>query len=154
MNYSELRELLTQFDESSVRFIDLTNGDFHLVLNKDKAEFVQPTVPLAVSAPVNVEESTVSEPIAQDQVTETAPVVTTAEQITSPLVGVAYLKPAPDQPVFKSVGDSVKKGDVLCIVEAMKVMNEIVSDRDGVIVEINIENEEVVEYGQALFTVQ
>ena len=67
-------------------------------------------------------------------------------------MGVVYLKPSPEQSQFKQIGDSVKKGDVLCIVEAMKVMNEIVSDVDGELVEILVENEQIVEYDQPLFT--
>ena len=74
--------------------------------------------------------------------------------IQSPLVGVAYLKPSPDKAPFKQVGDKVKKGEVVCIIEAMKVMNEITSDVDGEIVEINVSNEEMVEYNQVLFTVK
>jgi acetyl-CoA carboxylase biotin carboxyl carrier protein len=69
-------------------------------------------------------------------------------------VGVVYLKPSPEQSQFKQIGDSVKKGDVLCIVEAMKVMNEIVSDVDGELVEILVENEQIVEYDQPLFRVK
>ena len=155
MDFSQLKELLTQFDESSIRFIDLTKADFHLVLNKDKAEMIQqPSVSVnsaveTVSVPKETETMTVVE-----QVVETTGSTYAGEPITSPLVGVVYLKPAPGEPTFKSVGDSVKKGDVLCIVEAMKVMNEIVSDQEGVIVEVAVENEEVVEYGQTLFTVK
>ncbi|MGX7030926.1 acetyl-CoA carboxylase biotin carboxyl carrier protein [Vagococcus zengguangii] len=161
MNFSELKELLAQFDESSVRYIDLSNGDFHLVLNKDKAEFVAAAQNIASQAIATtpMEEKTVVEtvstaPVVERVVEEIDAASNTGHEITSPLVGVIYLKPAPDQPEFKQVGDQVKKGDVLCIVEAMKVMNEIVSDRDGVIGSVLVANESVVEYGQSLFTIQ
>lgn len=71
--------------------------------------------------------------------------------VTSPMVGVFYCAPAEDQPPYVQVGDKVKQGDILCIVEAMKVMNEITADCDGEIVDICVRNEEVVEFGQALF---
>ena len=72
-------------------------------------------------------------------------------QVKSPLVGVFYAAPAPDAAPFVKVGDTVKKGDVLCIVEAMKLMNEIVAETDGVVVDICAGNGDVVEFGQTLF---
>ena len=74
--------------------------------------------------------------------------------IKSPLVGTFYAAPAEDAPAFVSVGDTVKKGQVVAIVEAMKLMNDIESDFDGKIVEIYVENGDAVEYGQPLFCVE
>ncbi len=74
--------------------------------------------------------------------------------VTSPMVGVFYAAPAPDQPPFVSVGDRVKKGQVLCIIEAMKLMNEITAEQDGTLREICAQNGELVEYGQPLFIVE
>ena len=74
--------------------------------------------------------------------------------VTSPLVGVFYAAPAEDAEAFVKVGDTVKKGQVLAIVEAMKLMNEIESEYDGVIEEVLISNEQVVEYGQPLFCIR
>jgi acetyl-CoA carboxylase biotin carboxyl carrier protein len=71
--------------------------------------------------------------------------------ITSPMVGVFYSAPAENAAPFVQVGDTVKKGDILCIIEAMKLMNEIVSDQDGVIAEICVGNEQIVDYGHVLF---
>ena len=71
--------------------------------------------------------------------------------ITSPMVGVYYASPSPEQPTFAAVGQSVREGDVLCIVEAMKLMNEITAEQSGVIVEIYCENGALVEFGQKLF---
>lgn len=76
------------------------------------------------------------------------------KEVVSPLVGVVYLKPSPDKDNFKQIGDHVKKGDILCIVEAMKVMNEIVSDVDGELVEVLVESEQIVEFNQPLFRVK
>ena len=76
------------------------------------------------------------------------------DKFTSPMVGTFYRKPSPDDAAFVEVGDIVKKGDVLCIVEAMKVMNEIQSDVAGEVVDILVEDSTSVEYGQTLFKIR
>ncbi|MGM9636636.1 MAG: acetyl-CoA carboxylase biotin carboxyl carrier protein [Eubacteriales bacterium] len=76
------------------------------------------------------------------------------DAIKAPLVGVFYAAPTPDQPAFVKAGDQVKKGDILCIIEAMKMMNEITADRDCVIEEVCAENGKLVEFGQMLFKVR
>ena len=81
-------------------------------------------------------------------------VVPEGKIIKSPLVGTFYAAPAEDAPAFVNVGDTVKKGQVVAIVEAMKLMNDIESDFDGKIVEIYVENGDAVEYGQPLFCVE
>lgn len=73
--------------------------------------------------------------------------------IASPMVGVFYSAPSPESPPFVQVGDTVKKGDVLCIIEAMKLMNEIQSEYDGVITDITVGNGQLVEFGQPLFKI-
>ena len=73
---------------------------------------------------------------------------------TSPMVGTFYRKPSPDDAAFVEIGDTIKKGDVLCIVEAMKVMNEIQSDVSGEVIEILVEDSTSVEYGQTLFKIR
>lgn len=75
-------------------------------------------------------------------------------KFTSPMVGTFYRKPSPDDASFVEVGDTVKKGDVLCIIEAMKVMNEIQSDVAGEIIEVLVEDRTSVEYGQTLFKIR
>ena len=79
---------------------------------------------------------------------------TEGECITSPMVGTFYSSPSEEDDPYVKVGDCVKKGQVLGIIETMKLMNEITSDRDGVIAEVLVENEQVVEYGQGLFRIQ
>ncbi len=91
-----------------------------------------------VEAPVSVEAP--AAPVALSE----------GDEVASPLVGVAYLSPSPDKPTFISVGDSVKKGQTLMIIEAMKVMNEIPAPRDGIVTEVLVANEDVVEFGQGL----
>lgn len=74
-------------------------------------------------------------------------------EIKSPIVGIFYSSPSPKSEAFVKIGDKIKKGTVLCIIEAMKLMNEISSDCDGEIVDICAENEQIVEYGQTLFKI-
>jgi len=74
--------------------------------------------------------------------------------VTAPLVGTFYRSPSPDAPFFVEVGDKVSKGQVLCIIEAMKLMNEIESDADGVVARILVENAHPVEYGEPLFLIE
>ena len=81
-------------------------------------------------------------------------VVAEGDLVESPLVGVAYLSPGPNKPAFVSVGDQVKKGQTLLIVEAMKIMNEIPAPKDGLVTEILVANEEVVEFGKGLVRIK
>ena len=74
--------------------------------------------------------------------------------IKSPIVGVFFSSPSPDNPPFVSIGSHVKKGDVVCIIEAMKLMNEVVAEQDGEIVDVCIKNGEIAEYGQVLFKIK
>jgi len=74
-------------------------------------------------------------------------------EIKSPLVGVYYAAPSPDAETFVSIGSKVKKGDILCIIETMKLMNEITTEQDGEIVDICIKNGDIAEYGQVLFKI-
>lgn len=160
MNINEVKELLTQFDQSSLTEFDLKEASFGLYMNKNNVTQRTATtevkqdvleIPAASNTPKN-------NAVQQEQ-TNVSETITTAvrdektEEIVSPIVGVVYLKPAPDKENFKKVGDSVKKGEVVCIVEAMKLMNEITATVDGVITEILVDNEEVVEFNQPLFLV-
>lgn len=72
-------------------------------------------------------------------------------EIKAPIVGTFYRKPSPDKEPFVKIGDNIKKGDVICIIEAMKMMNEIKSEYSGTVLAVNVENAEPVEYGQSLF---
>lgn len=155
MDIKEVKELLAQFDQSSLTEFDLREGSFELYMNKNnvsqrtvqaqpEVEKTAEAVPSAVEAEPKISARPAEAPLQA---------ATEGEEITSPLVGVVYLQPAPDKAMFKSVGDKVKKGEVVCIVEAMKLMNEITSTVDGTITEILVENEAIVEYNQPIFRV-
>ncbi|EOE4923283.1 acetyl-CoA carboxylase biotin carboxyl carrier protein [Enterococcus hirae] len=162
MNINEIKELVSQFDQSTLTEFDLREGQFELYMNKNESSRGMGTMapmPVATEAP---RDTVVPQtPIQQTPVSEAPQASVEASQesfegveVKSPIVGIVYLQPAPDKPQFKSVGDSVKKGEVICIIEAMKLMNEITSEVYGKIVEILVENEAVVEYDQPLFRIQ
>ena len=95
-----------------------------------------------------------SAPTAAAPITDTAAAQETCAEITSPMVGVFYRAAAENMDPFVHVGDTVKAGDVLCIIESMKLMNEITANCDGVIAEICVQNAEVVDYGRTLFKIR
>ncbi|MFI3622222.1 acetyl-CoA carboxylase biotin carboxyl carrier protein [Vagococcus fluvialis] len=155
MNFAEIKELLELFEAGSIRELDLNQGDLSLYLNKneDSRPVVQESAPQMVAAPAQVVPSAPAE-TAQVPVVESKPAVEAeGTAVKSPIVGVVYTSSEPSAPSFVSVGDKVAVGDTLCIVEAMKIMNEIKSDVAGIVTEILIENEDVVEFGQALFRI-
>ena len=161
MNISEIKDLLAQFDASTLREFSYKNNGEELNLSKNQtssvtAAPVAPTVevvapapqaPVAAPAAVETPATPVEEASAPAQAAE-------GEVVESPLVGVAYLSPSPEKPAFVSVGETVKKGQTLLIVEAMKVMNEVPAPKDGVITEILVANEEVVDYGKGLVRIK
>lgn len=172
--YLELTERLVRvFDKSSSDFFEIKISDYALTLKKGSSVAALPSVPVSeavapvaslqpvatVSAPavhsaVVANDSNVA--IAEDTATkvETSTAHLNTEVVKSPIVGVFYAAKDPNSPPFVKVGDSVKKGDVLCILESMKMMNEIRSDYDGVIKEIKCKNEELVEFEQVMFVLE
>ena len=160
MNLNEIKDLMAQFDQSSLKEFSYKNGTDELLFSKNEAKLVAETSPapqpavsaatptVAPQAPTTIPDvETVSESSTTGSVAE-------GDLVESPLVGVAYLAAGPDKPNFVSVGDTVKKGQTLVIIEAMKVMNEIPAPKDGVVTEILVENEEMVEFGKGLVRIK
>lgn len=158
METHEVKELLSQFDQSTLTELQLKKETFELYFNKNTTSGLQSASSAPASAPAANAAPTPVAPTpavsATPDTVETARPALEGKEVVSPLVGVVYLKPSPDKDNFKQIGDHVKKGDILCIVEAMKVMNEIVSDVDGELVEVLVESEQIVEYNQPLFRVK
>ena len=162
MNLNEIKDLMAQFDQSSLREFSYKNGTDELQFSKNEARIaseapapVAPAPTAAATSPVVSAPSTPVESLVEEA---PAPAETTVapegDIVESPLVGVAYLAAGPDKPAFVTVGDSVKKGQTLVIIEAMKVMNEIPAPRDGVVTEILVSNEEMVEFGKGLVRIK
>ncbi len=152
MDIKEVKELMEQFDRSSLTEFDLHEGSFELYMNKNQTS--RQAAPAVESRNVSAAQPNEIETTAVASKETASPVKqATGQIISSPIVGVVYLQPSPEQPAFKQAGDAVKKGETVCIIEAMKLLNEVVSDFDGTIAEILVENEDVVEYGQPLFRI-
>ena len=143
MNLKEIREILELLKGSDVSEFELGRGDTVLKLRRGPANapvVLPPSPPAAPAHPAPVPPAAVS-----------VPPMPTYKEILSPIVGTFYRSPAPDAAPFVEVGTRVVKGQVLCIVEAMKIMNQIESDTTGTISAIIVENAQPVAYGQALF---
>ena len=163
MNLNDIKDLMAQFDQSSLREFSYKNGTDELQFSKNEARPVPEVAAQVAPAPVLATPSPVSltSAPAETAVEETsAPAETSVavaaegDLVESPLVGVTYLAAGPDKPAFVTVGDSVKKGQTLVIIEAMKVMNEIPAPKDGVVTEILVSNEEMVEFGKGLVRIK
>ena len=165
MNINEIKDLMAQFDQSSLREFSYKNQSDELTFSKNESSAAVATTPAAsaapVVAPVQPASAPVSETVSQAAPTaapEAAPEAPApaaeGDVVESPLVGVAYLAAGPDKPAFVSVGDQVKKGQTLMIIEAMKVMNEVPAPKDGLITEILVQNEEMVEFGKGLVRIK
>lgn len=150
---SEIKELIKLVDESSVQELEIENEGSRLSIRKPgKTEFVQAAAvqPQVIAAPQ-------VQPAATAVVSEAAPQADTTShlhKIVSPMVGTFYRASSPEAGPFVSVGDKVVEKTTVCIIEAMKLMNELDADIKGEIVEVLVENGQLVEYGQPLFLVK
>jgi acetyl-CoA carboxylase biotin carboxyl carrier protein len=148
MTFKEIKELIEIFDESNLAKLSLEEKEFKIELDKNTTVTTQvTTTPVAQPVPTATA-STQTE-------TTPAPVVdTNAETINSPMVGTFYQAPSPESPAYVKVGDKVKANQTVCIVEAMKIMNEIQAEYDCEILEILVEDGQAVEFDTPLFKVK
>ena len=147
--YLELtKSLISEFDKSSSDYFEIHISDYALTLEKGLSH---PDVLIPDNSRVSSNETVVTSAQAEHEAGEKSG---NLHEIKSPIVGVFYESREPEAAPFVSVGQKVKTGDVLCILESMKMMNEIRSDYDGVVKEIKCKNEELVEFGQVLFVLE
>ena len=150
MNLRQIRELVRLLESSGLSVLEIEENDLRVRLEKGQtAGFAQPVpaaLPQAVPAALPVETAPAPAPVADGTVD-----FNRLKEVKSPLVGIFYAAPSPGAEPFAGVGSRVKKGDVLCVVEAMKLMNEITADADGEVIDVCVQNGQVVEFGQILF---
>lgn len=150
MNLRQIRELVRLLESSSLSVLEIEEADLRVRLEKGQTTgFAQPVpaaLPQAVPAALPVETAPAPAPVADGTVD-----FNRLKEVKSPLVGIFYAAPSPGAEPFAGVGSRVKKGDVLCVVEAMKLMNEITADADGEVIDVCVQNGQVVEFGQILF---
>ncbi len=150
MKMSDIRTLAELVEKHGLTALDYAEGEAHIRIERTPAP-VAAAVPAAPAAPAAAP-AAASAPAAEPAKDEDAGAdFNAAKMVLSPMVGVFYASPSPSDPPFVTVGSKVKKGDVLCIIEAMKLMNEITAEEDGEIIDICAANGSVVEYGQILF---
>ena len=154
MSYDVVKELVNQFENSDIREMNVSIEGVSLYLSKNENNHLSKNDLVMHSNKTEESQQAMSkiEEVVETTVQEVSSDVTGTE-IVSPIVGVVYTASEPGKPAFVSVGDKVEKGDTLCIIEAMKLMNDVTSDVSGTITEILIENEQIVEFGQPLFKI-
>ena len=151
MDLRKLKTLIDLVSESGVAELEITEGEDRVrIVNRNGAAPVQVHQPVTVAQPMPV-------PVPAPEVAP-APAPTAPQQtgtpLTSPMVGTFYRAPSPGADPFVKVGDPVKKGQVVCIIEAMKLLNEVEADMDGTVKEVCVENGQPVEFGQSLFIIE
>ena len=169
MNFKEIKELLMLIDNTKLEYVKLNTSDIELEVSKKvvgNIELGTKNTSVVENKENNIEKvsatneenniintnDTLEYELVKEDVVEFAG--ENLKEVKAPLIGTFYESPDPDSPAFVSVGDHVEKGDTLCIVEAMKLMNEIKSEFTGKVVEIKATNESMVEYGQTLFVIE
>ena len=145
MTNDEIKELLRIFNESGVGEVELQRGEDRVRIRKNVTETAPPVLYVPPGAP--------SAPAPAEFAAPAAAPETNQVLVKSPIVGTFYESPSPGDPAFVKVGDRVHPGQVLCIIESMKLMNEIEAEVAGVISARLVENGRAVEYGEALFAI-
>ncbi len=144
MDIRKIKKLIEMLQDSDLKEIEVSQGDESVRISRDykSQAYVEPVIQKQVVHEANF---ALEKEVQQEEIK--------GNQIISPIVGTFYRKPSPDKDPFIKVGDVVQEGDVLCIIEAMKMMNEIKSDFSGKVVSINVEDGQPVEYGQHIITI-
>lgn len=150
MDIRKVKKLIELLQESGISEIEVHEGEESVRISSYHAVSAQQTLVQAPQAPISQASAT----MASVQSEAPVPVVEEGHIVKSPMVGIYYSSASPDTSAFVEIGKAIKKGDVLCIVEAMKIMNQIEADSSGVISKIFVENGEPVEYGQPLFAMK
>jgi len=145
VDISQIRKLIRLIQSSDVTEIEVTQGDQTVRISRQSAAAPAPVTYAAPPAPVAAPVAAAA-PAAEAEPDE-------EHQVTSPMVGTYYAAPSPDAENFISIGKKVQKGETLCIIEAMKMMNEIEAEYSGVVESILVENASPVEYGQPIFII-
>ncbi|MBD2090478.1 acetyl-CoA carboxylase biotin carboxyl carrier protein [Microcoleus sp. FACHB-1515] len=150
LNFNEIRELLAVLQQTDIAELSIKSSDFELTVRKDRAGSDRPPPPDAPELPSAVAPPPVPVPAAAPT---PPPKADRLLEVVSPMVGTFYRAPGPEEPPYVEVGDRIRVGQAVCIIEAMKLMNELEAEVAGEIVEILVQNGQPVEYGQPLMRV-
>lgn len=153
LDANELREILLTLNQTDIAELHFKTADFELNLKRAKTEtVVAPPMVMQAAAPVGAIAVASTAP-AEVIPSTSAPNLDKYVEVPSPIVGTFYSAPGPEEPPFVEVGMKVRKGQVVCIIEAMKIMNEIEAEVSGEVIEILVQNGQPIEYGQTLMRV-
>ena len=152
MDIRKVKKLIELLEESGIDELEIHEGEESVRISRYSNNAPVAAAPQVIPAAVAPAPAVAAAEPAAAPVAAEAPVVS-GHQVKSPMVGTFYTAPSPSSPTFAEVGQQVKEGDVLCIVEAMKMMNQIKADKSGTIEAILVENGAPVEYDQPLFTI-
>lgn len=147
MDIRKIKKLIDLLEDSNLCELEIQEGEESIRLSRASTVAPVAAAPVAMAAPAPVMAASA------DSNSEAAP-QPDGDAVTSPMVGTYYASPKPDAPEFVKVGDTVKEGDVLCIIEAMKIFNQIEADKAGKVVSILKNSGDPVEFGEALFLIK
>mgnify|MGYP006266172673 CR=1 FL=1 len=167
MDFKAIQDILKYVNKSNLVEVEIEDKDFRLRIKRKASEvYVQPQAPVVQQPVAPQPEATAPQPApttggvekpapqAGEQPAEGEAIPANAVEVKSPMIGTFYRKPSPDKEPYVKVGDTVSKGQTLCIIEAMKLFNEIEAELDGKILKVLVEDEKPVEYDQPLFLIE
>ena len=152
MDLRKLKKLIDLVEESGISELELTEGEESVRISRQGQAVQQPqqyTIPQQPAPSIQSDTTTPTANVVKEDVVQESD-----NALTSPMVGTFYRSSSPEADPYVEVGSTVKKGDTLCIIEAMKLLNEIEADRDGTIKKILVENAQPVEFGEPLFIIE
>lgn len=172
MEFKQIKELMTAMERAQIKKLSIKNKDFQIDLERESnpsaasltyaarstiVEELDSSKAQALLTNLNSLSASPLSPLVQEKVKESSPIISHVEEeapgvfVTSPLVGTFYATPSPDDPPYVKSGQRIEKGTVVCVIEAMKVMNEVKSTLSGVVVDVLVENGQPIEFGTKLF---
>jgi len=157
MDIRKVKKLIELLEESGIAEIEIHEGEESVRISRGStiaAPAQMINVPQAQATPAMQASETIKSHLAADEGSSNDSYEDQGHVVTAPMVGIFYSSPSPEEPGFVTKGQNVKSGEVLCIIEAMKIMNQIESDVSGKLVRALVDNGEAVEYGQPLFIIE
>ncbi len=153
MDLRKVKKLIELLKESGVGEIEITEGDDSVRISRESTNVITPSQKTQEISTLSEKQENRIQKTLTPKETNVATKNTNLFDVLSPMVGTFYASPSPNEPPYVKVGDTVKQGDTLCIIEAMKMMNQIEADVNGVIKSIRVQNGDPIEYDQIIFVI-
>ena len=153
MDIRKIKKLIELLEESDVEELEIQEGDDSVRISRRREQLPAPAPQMHYAPPAPQAPAAAAAPAAEAAPADAAPAKPTGHSVKSPMVGTFYRAPSPTSSAFVEVGQTVKEGDVICIVEEMKMMNQIEADKSGTVTEILVENGQPVEFDQPMVVI-